>query len=236
MHRRRKAAGLVVPPNRNPINDSLFESWSDNLAWLVGLIWSDGCLYGNTIEISSKDLQLIDLVISILGGGNYGLKNRGRHIRVHFSSPRAASFLRAIGLSEHKSLTITWPDVPDEYSGHFMRGLIDGDGSVLLRQHRVGQQAPDLTVQLVTASEHLKDSIGAWFAQREVVYSLNVRTHPDNPTWHPLWRFTITRHESLRHLFTLLYPSSDVACLHRKHSPYRQWMDTPRHRAGRPTT
>ena len=233
-YRRKRAAGLTHPKIKAPFNECFFDEWSDSMAWLVGLIWSDGCLYGNAIEICSKDLQLLELVMALMEGGYYALKNQGRHIRVVFSSRYTCDRLRVIGLTPRKSLTVDWPiGIPAEYEGAFMRGLIDGDGSVLLRQTRVNQRAPDLNVQLVTASTNLRDGISLWCQKNTIQFSLGEQVHLDQPSWHSLWRFGVSQQEALRHLYLILYPSEDVACLHRKRIPFDVWMDTPRFPSGR---
>lgn len=227
LHRRKKAAGLVFPPTPNYPDLNFFSSWSSELAWMIGLIWSDGCLSGNTVEICSKDFQLIDLVMS-LTGGRYGLKNQGQHLRITFTSKEITNFLRSVGLTERKSLTVEWPKMPTEYMGDFMRGLIDGDGSVLIREDRPGQQVPDLVVQLVTASQNLRSGIAQWFDNQNIRYGLSYRDMGNG-----LWKFSVRHQESLRTLYRLLYPSDHVVCLHRKYNPYSVWMDTPRIRSGR---
>lgn len=226
--RRKKEAGLVKVRQPSFLNEKFFDVWSPELAWVVGLIWSDGCLYGNTVDISSKDFQIIELVLALIGG-RYALKNRGEHLRVHFSSKHVATFLRSIGLTEKKSLTIAWPKIPVEYEADFMRGLIDGDGSVISRSDRPGQQVPDLRVQLVTASALLRDGVANWLERNNISFTLYVRKDTN-----PLWRFTVLRQESLRTLYTLLYPQTDSVCLHRKRIPYDLWISTPRRQSGRP--
>lgn len=226
--RRRKAAGLVQSRPKSNLNESFFENWSGELAWLIGLIWSDGCLSGNTIDISSKDFQLIDLVLS-LTDGRYALKNRGAHLRIHFTSKKVCDFLRSIGLTERKSLTIGWPTIPDMYSADFVRGLIDGDGCVHVKKLRSGQQAPDLSVQLVTASPYLRDGVSNWLRSNDIRFSLSVRQNKN-----PLWRFAVVHQDSLRKLYHLLYHCEDVPCLYRKRIPYMEWIETPRIRSGAP--
>lgn len=233
LYRRRRAAGLTKPIVPASFNHEFFDSWSDEMAWMLGLIWSDGCLFGNTVEISSKDFQLIDLAMAVIGGGSYRLKNNGQHVRMYFTSPHTAARLRAIGLTEHKSLTIQWPNVSPDYEGAFMRGLIDGDGSVLSYQYRSGQQVPDLHVQLVTASPFLRDGIAAWFDREEMRFSLSGRDYPERPNWHTLWKFSVNHQTSLKKLHGLLYPEECVPCLHRKRIPFDDWMTTPRARSGR---
>ena len=233
IYRRRKDAGLAQSRRAPPRNEAIVDHWTDELAWLVGLIWSDGYLYpkGNTVEISSKDMQLIDLVMSLLSCDGFALKNRGRHVRVTFASPHIAQFLRDIGLTTPKSLTIGWPSMPDGLSGAFMRGLTDGDGSVALTQNRQGQQVPDLTVQLVTGSPTLAEGIRAWFDRHDIRASHRVRTAA-RAEWHDLYAFVIHEQASLKRLHGLLYPHKDVPCLHRKRVPFDQWLATPRASSG----
>lgn len=38
--------------------------------------------------------------------------------------------LRRLGITESKSRTVAFPNVPEEYTRHFLRGVIDGDGWV----------------------------------------------------------------------------------------------------------
>lgn len=230
--RRRKEAGLINTIVPAWVDTAIIDHWCDELAWLTGLIWSDGCLRRNTIEICSKDFQLIDLVLSLVGG-RYGLKNQGQHLKIAFTSAPMSTFFRSIGLTERKSLTIGWPIMPIEYTGAFMRGLIDGDGSVLLAQRRDGQQSPDLSVQLVTASPLLRDGVTDWFSLSGIRFSLSERA-PRTTQEHQLWKFTVVHQESLRTLHGLLYPSESSVCLHRKRIPFDTWIATPRARSGRP--
>lgn len=231
--RRRKEAGLVKPLIKAEVVESFFDEWSDEMAWLLGLIWSDGCLYKNTVEISSKDLEIIELV-SALAGGRIALKNRGRHMRVTLTSRYLANQLRSLRLTERKSLTIEFPPVPDEWTGAFVRGLIDGDGSVLLRSGRPGQQVADLMVQLVTASENLKRGLEGWFLSRGISFSLSARK--SQPQYATLYKFSIVHQQSLIKLHSLLYFCEDTCCLHRKRVPFDEWMRQPRARSGRPSS
>lgn len=233
MYRRKREAGLTKPQQQYYVNEGIVDEWSDALAWIVGIIWSDGNLSGNTIEVCSKDFQLVDLLLSLVGG-IYRPKNDGRHVRVYFTSRKVAQFLRDIGLTERKSLTVRWPTMPQEFEGSFMRGLIDGDGSVRTSMKRPGQQAPDLSIDVVTASDALKDGIGEWLTRNDIAHSWQLRTYPPEQGWNPLWRVIVRRQDSLRRLFPLLYIAPDAPCLHRKYAPYALWIDTPRGRAGRP--
>lgn len=111
-------------------------SWSNNLAYVVGLIVTDGNLSkdGRHLDITSKDLEQITTFESILKTKNkIGIKSspshRGRkYYRIQFSNVELYRFLVKIGLEPNKSKTIGKLSIPDEYFRDFLRGCFDGDG------------------------------------------------------------------------------------------------------------
>jgi hypothetical protein len=226
-YRRRAAAGLTQPVRRFPWNESFFDDWSDEMAWVLGLIWSDGSLTHNMVEVCSKDPDLIELVVGLVDQER-GLrpKNGGRHWRVNLCSPRAAGRLRGLGLTEAKSFTVRWPnELPEQYEGAFVRGLLDGDGSVYLRADRKGQQVDDLRVALNTASPDLAEA----FAECLGRWGIAVTTSRSRS----VLRVHVNRHDDLRRLHGLMYPHEDVCCLVRKRVLFDVWVDTPRAPSGR---
>lgn len=110
---------------------------SDQDRWyLVGLIAADGCLSsdGRHINITSKDYDfLAKLIISFGLSSKVGIKNKGQVNQAYyleFSNRSFYEFLLSIGLTPRKSLTLARVDVPEEWFADFLRGVIDGDGSI----------------------------------------------------------------------------------------------------------
>jgi intein/homing endonuclease len=107
-----------------------------NLWYLVGLITSDGCLSkdGRHIDITSKDYGFLRELNNSLGLTNkIGFKNKSKINEaryLQFSNRNLYEFLLSVGLTPRKSLTQNKIDVPDEFFCDFLRGLIDGDGSI----------------------------------------------------------------------------------------------------------
>ena len=107
-----------------------------NLWYLVGLIASDGCLSkdGRHIDLTSKEydfLREIKIRIGLINkiGVKYNhLKQKNFHIQI--SNKGFYNFLLSIGLRPDKSLTIGPLAVEGQYFSDFLRGLIDGDGSI----------------------------------------------------------------------------------------------------------
>lgn len=231
-YRRRAAKGETQPVFRYPFNEEFFFTWSDPLAWLLGIIWTDGYLYGkgNSVEISSIDFDLMEMIESLIEQQD-GIrpKNKGRAWRIVFSSPRVIEFLMGLGLTTRKSKTIEWPTgLPAEYEPAFVRGVIDGDGWISLNKKRPGQQAPDLAIGICGASIAFRDALTQWFAKHSIRYSVGV-SHGI------VWRINISAQASLRAMYPLLYPAGDgTFALIRKHAKYLAWLEIPRIRSGRP--
>src|SRR5437879_2999516 len=88
VRRRLRELGITARP-RGPVpafvGDPRFVlgspfTWSADIAYIVGLIATDGCLSknGRTICIVSKDGDILRSVRTSLGGGAIGLSNNGR--------------------------------------------------------------------------------------------------------------------------------------------------------------
>jgi len=105
------------------------------MAYLVGLISSDGCLSkdGRHIDLTSKDYEQLcnfnkslgrDIPISTKPNGRGSLA-----FRVQFSDTSLYDFLLEAGITPNKSLTMPALNIPDEFFVDFLRGNFDGDGT-----------------------------------------------------------------------------------------------------------
>lgn len=111
-------------------------SWNPGIAYLVGLIASDGCLLkdGRHIDITSKDIEIINNFQCIL--------NKTRKIKtklgqfktpayyLFFSDVALYDFLLKVGLTPNKSKTINELKIPEELFSDYLRGYFDGAGTV----------------------------------------------------------------------------------------------------------
>lgn len=110
--------------------------WSSEMAYVVGLIASDGSLSKDKrhIDFTSKDFDLVETYREILRpGATIGMKKSGASniaYRVQLGDVALYDFLLRVGLTPNKSLTLGALDFPDEYFRDFLRGVFDGDGSV----------------------------------------------------------------------------------------------------------
>ncbi len=111
-------------------------TWSNHIAYSVGLIASDGCLQkdGRHIDLTSKDLdQLKCFQIAIGRDLKISTKLNGsgkQSFRIQFSDVAYYDFLQSANLTTNKSHTIAELKVPSQYYADFLRGVFDGDGTV----------------------------------------------------------------------------------------------------------
>lgn len=114
------------------------------MAYTVGLITTDGNLSpdGRHISLTSSDKQLLSTFKKSLGKNNKLSNNPPSSIskkpifRVQIGDVALYSWLERIGLRPNKSLTIGKLKIPNKYFRDFLRGHLDGDGSILYYKDR----------------------------------------------------------------------------------------------------
>jgi hypothetical protein len=199
--------------------------WSAQVAWLVGLIATDGNLAsaGYRITLTSTDVELLRCARRYLALPNrIGWSSGGLGAgvcRLQWRHRALYEWLVAIGLTSRKSLTIGPLKVPDEYFPDFVRGCIDGDGTVLVytdRYHSARNASyvyTRLYVSLVSASRPFLDWIKATI---ERLVGLEGGLHAKrHPTRRQIWVLRYSKKASAR-LLAWLYYAPDVPCLTRK--------------------
>lgn len=133
--------------------------WNANLAYAIGIITSDGNLScdGRHINITSKDYEMAETFKSILCLDNkIGKKARGgtrekKYFVLQFGDINFYEFLLSIGLTAAKSKTLRQVQVPREFFADFLRGCIDGDGTIGAFKHPESRW-PQIRLRLASAS------------------------------------------------------------------------------------
>lgn len=112
--------------------------WSPELAYLVGLITTDGCLSsdGRHIDFTTNDKELIGFFKKFLNLKNKIARKRSGYTKrwsayhIQFGNVTLYKWLVKIGLMPNKSKQLKSLLIPDEYFFDFLRGSLDGDGSI----------------------------------------------------------------------------------------------------------
>ena len=117
--------------------NNISTKWSPDLAYAVGLLVSDGCLYNDErhISLTTKDFEQAKNFKKCLGlGVKIGTKNRGTEPKtkcyhVQFGNVMFYNFLLSIGLTPAKSKTVAGINIPEDFFMDYLRGYFDGDGT-----------------------------------------------------------------------------------------------------------
>jgi hypothetical protein len=206
-------------------NDRAQPAWSAQVAYVVGLIATDGNLGRKKpmITIVSKDIDLLETVRHCLGittpirRHSGGERDRCHHLCWHARS--LYEWLLEIGLTPAKSLTLRPLNVPDEYFADFFRGCIDGDGTILVYTDRYHVPKCDryvyerLYLSIVSASYAFIEWLRTTVQRLATVNgSIGVRQRRGA---HSIWQLRYAKAEAIQ-LLRWMYYASDVPCLNRK--------------------
>lgn len=171
---------------RYPVDETAFDEWTPASAYWYGYILTDGNLsgVGKTISLASKEDEPLDKFVAFIGTPRRGRKDPRtgvRSVRIH--SPRMYDRLTQLGLTPRKSLTVEPPStLPHTLTGHFLRGVSDGDGSISSRQWAIG-----------TASPVFRDWLVSTILKITGVIPWTRTSVPDGVRWqrHPFYRIHV---------------------------------------------
>ena len=119
------------------------------MAYVLGVIFTDGNLSttgpGTSLSITQKEPELLEKVLKLMECNapiifserkQYKTGVAGAVYSFNFSNKIIYADLVKLGLTPKKSLDIEFPDIPQKYVRHFIRGCWDGDGSVYIEKKR----------------------------------------------------------------------------------------------------
>jgi hypothetical protein len=150
--------------------DNFFTSWSPKMAYVLGVIYTDGNLTPGSLRdpsskttllvprftVSQKEPELLKKILSLMESNSKLLFSRERVTKskkgnkkdivageiyyFHIHGDKIYDDLMAHGLFPNKSLKLQFPQVPSNCIRHFIRGCWDGDGSIYV-ENRINKKA-----------------------------------------------------------------------------------------------
>ena len=116
------------------------------MAYILGFLYADGSLEdasylrGKYIRVSSTDEHVITQIKDLLDSKHRiilispdNIHHKKRYF-MRIGSHKLYDQLVQFGLYPNKSLTVSFPNVPNQYLASFVRGYFDGDGCVFLEK------------------------------------------------------------------------------------------------------
>lgn len=152
-----KNDGITIRNKQNEprMNQFFFDKIdSEEKAYWLGFLYADGAIgsSNNSIEVSLKsgDITHLQKLASSLGFINKHIYQDDTRCRLNFQNKHLHNQLMNLGCYPRKSLILTFPSkeqVPEEFVYHFVRGYVDGDGSVMIgKNHRGERVVPRLSI------------------------------------------------------------------------------------------
>jgi predicted DNA-binding protein YlxM (UPF0122 family) len=222
-------------------NGKFFASWSQKMAYVLGILYTDGCLsmsihHGKKvtrrtpiISFAQKERELVAKVLALMDC-NAKIHHHKRRIyggRVcgavyYFSLACSAIYpdLVRLGLKTTKSLDIEFPTIPQQYARHFIKGCWDGDGTVYYEKSR---------------SNYIRGGFysGSFPFIKGMLTQLEKTGLPKRTVYikqgkHPSYYFRFTGSQCIK-LYHYLYDDvPPTQCLERKHSLFKKYADQQR--------
>lgn len=122
-----------LPQQFFDIDEDFFDYWSRRMAYVLGLIITDGCISkAGTVALSMNDKDLLEKVKKAMGSKHKitPSKHQKGLYCFRFTRERLAKKLNNLGVIPRKSFTVKLPEVPQKYLPDFIRGIFDGDGCI----------------------------------------------------------------------------------------------------------
>ncbi len=196
-----------------------------NKAYIVGLLYADGCHLSNR-DVVSITLQEQD--VSVLNNIKYELKTdrplyfvsskrspltKNNAYMLVLSNKHIVNTLENLGLCSRKSLILEWPEwLPESLYRHFIRGYLDGDGCIY-----VGERNSEVSfVGTIMFIEELQKIL-----KEELGINLCIKSQKG---YKPVTKIgVISGNNQVYKFLEWIYQDSDLK-LNRKYDKYQQFL------------
>jgi len=175
--------GNLAYGRKYDVNHDFFKIWSDDMAYILGLWWADGCIskkgngYRFNLSQHSKDKEILEKVLEVMESNHPIRKDKKWNCcSLDIDSQIIPNDLISLGGSPRKSKIATFPEVPQKHIRSFVRGYFDGDGSVFVSRNQ-------LTVDIVSASEIFMISLRDKIAKLDETMNVLLRKRPSGDYW-----------------------------------------------------
>lgn len=199
-------------------NEKFFDKWNEYSAYMLGYIITDGNVYWNpkkskwslTITAAEKDKNHLEKMRQLLSSTKPLLySSKTKSYRLIATNKKLCKKLIKLGIVPRKSLIVAFPRIPNNYLRHFIRGVIDGDGSIKYVNRK---RSPYFEIRIFSGSRKFLRGFS-----KAIIKELNIYAKPR--TIHKnayVLRYTCTKGKKLA---SWIYNYSNIF-LHRKFQQY----------------
>jgi hypothetical protein len=218
------------------MNRNISYKWNSQLAYVIGLITTDGSLSKDKrhIDFTSNDLQLLRTFKKCLLLKNKICKKSNSHrsgrksYHLQFSDVKLYNWLLSLGLMPNKTYCLKELKIPKLYFRDFLRGYMDGDGSIFTYTDRYmvykGQRYTYRRIYTALNSASYKNL--KWIRKNlreELNISGALNSWLKNERCVPAWTLRFAKKDSIK-LLRWLYYRPQLPCLNRKRKIAEQFL------------
>ncbi|WP_164668838.1 LAGLIDADG family homing endonuclease [Virgibacillus doumboii] len=159
-------------PRTHKVNEDFFKVWTHDMAWVLGLFITDGSVNStvHTITFAQKDERILKLIANHMQA-DYIITRPAKTSKIPsliINSKKIKMDLEKLGVFANKSLTVPFPNVPEEFLPSFVRGVIDGDGWVQRKGYVM-----NVTTGSLDFANGLLAVFKAWELRSEISFSVS---------------------------------------------------------------
>lgn len=203
------------------VNERYFHKWSHDMAYLLGFILADGCVFIKDnrfrliIGLQKRDMAQVEWIRNELAPDKpiqFNVSNQSYSFRV--DSKTLIKQLIKLGIHPNKSYNDVVPSVPQKYKMDFLRGVFDGDGCLYVRARQKGKYISkdcrwQITAKLASYLQNLMEEVSI---QDGSIVQCN--------RWY-VWQ--IHNHQTIIELCKKIYKNTDKSYyLKRKYEKYQE--------------
>lgn len=151
-------------------NTQIFYQEDEISYYLLGAFITDGCVYKNNpttyaCQLSSCNKDWLDTIKDVIGTNLKLHKFKENYYGIRIIRKEIAQWFIDHGCLPQKTLNITLPNIPDIYMKDFLRGCIDGDGSIGTYQNKNYYKR---TCSLISASLIFLEKIKLYLTSKDI--------------------------------------------------------------------
>lgn len=192
------------------VNNNFFKTQSRQMAYILGLLGSDGCVARNKnviyIELQRQDKEILEKINSILENerpvNDYTTGRGYENSKMYFYSSEIKKDLAKYHIIPNKTYDnqYVFPELLEEkYYFDYIRGLFDGDGCIKSTN-------PTITWQLDTSSEDIANKICKYLNDYEIEAKISILPKTNIN----IYRVYCYNKKNCKKLFDLLYNDTEL--------------------------
>ena len=206
---------------------------TEDKAYFLGWMLSDGCVSKNTLRINLKrdDEYIIKEMFNKFSTG-YKSTIYKNNKSMSLSSTKMIHALKNLGCVENKTeVGFDLPDISKDLFRHFVRGYFDGDGSIGVRSERPNQ----ILVSICSINEKFLIQLQEKLCEHNILSTIYKENRKDKSLKRPdgrysinnkdMFRLTIQTHKEKLKFYELLYNNCTIK-LTRKYDKYREYYNS----------